>query len=188
MFLDRDGVLIEEVDLLRRPEQATLDTGVAGALERLHEAGFALIAITNQTVVARGLATLEDVAIVHERIDSMLREAGAPALDGWYVCPHHPHATVPALRVVCECRKPRPGLIKQAAEEHRIALDRSFLIGDRITDVAAGQAAGCTTVQLRRGAHLAPPIVVVDPLPEIEPDHRCNDIRQATDWILARRG
>jgi len=116
----------------------------------------------------------------------LIREAGGPELEGWYVCPHHPNATVAAYRVECECRKPRPGLLAQAAADHRIELGRSFMIGDRITDIAAGRAAGCSTVLLRRGAYREPPIVVVDPLPPIEPDQVCDDLGQAVDWILAR--
>ena len=155
------------------------------ALRRLRHAGFVLIAITNQTVVSRGRATLDDVAAVHAHIDRLIHEAGGPALDAWYVCPHHPHATVAAYRVQCECRKPRPGLLRTAATDHRLDLRRSFMVGDRITDVVAGHAAGCRTIQLRRGAYEAPPIVVVDPLPPIEPDHGCDSLSQAADWIVA---
>jgi D-glycero-D-manno-heptose 1,7-bisphosphate phosphatase len=185
IFLDRDGVLVEEVGLLCEPEQVRLEVDVPDALGRLREAGFVLIAITNQTVVSRGRATLEDVAAVHAHIDRLIHDAGGPALDAWYVCPHHPQATVAEYRVQCECRKPRPGLLRTAATDHRLDLGRSFMVGDRITDVVAGHAAGCRTVQLRRGAFQAPPIVVVDPLPPIEPDHRCDSLGEASDWIVA---
>jgi D-glycero-D-manno-heptose 1,7-bisphosphate phosphatase len=186
IFLDRDGVLVEEVDLLCEPDQVRLEVDVPDALRRLRDAGFALIATTNQAIVARGRATLDDVAAIHAHIDRLILEAGGPALDAWYACPHHPHATVAAYRVECECRKPRPGLLRTAATDHRLDLRRSFIVGDRITDVAAGHAAGCRTIQLRRGAYGAPPIVVVDPLPPIEPDHCCDSLGHAADWILAR--
>jgi len=185
VFLDRDGVLVEDVGLLTEPAQVRLEADVPDALRRLHHAGFALIAVTNQTVVSRGRATIDEVAAVHAHIDRLIQEAGGPALDAWYVCPHHPEATVAAYRVECECRKPRPGLLRTAATDHRLDLRRSFMVGDRITDVVAGHAAGCTTIQLRRGAYEAPPIVVVDPLPPIEPDHGCDDLGQAADWIVA---
>jgi D-glycero-D-manno-heptose 1,7-bisphosphate phosphatase len=185
IFLDRDGVLVEDVDLLSDPEQVRLEDDVPDALRRLRDADFALIAVTNQTVVSRGRATLDDVAAVHAHIDRLLREAGGPALDGWYVCPHHPQATVAAYRVECECRKPRPGLLRTAATERRLDLRRSFMVGDRITDVVAGHAAGCRTIQLRRGAYQAPPIVVVDPLPPIEADYSCDSLGHAADWIVA---
>ena len=185
IFLDRDGVLVEDVDLLSVPDQVRLQGDVPDALRRLRHAGFALIAVTNQTVVSRGRATLDDVASVHAHIDRLIHEAGGPALDAWYVCPHHPQATLAEYRVECECRKPRPGLLRTAATDHRLDLRRSFMIGDRITDVVAGHAAGCRTIQLRRGAYEAPPIVVLDPLPPIDPDHGCDDLGQAADWIVA---
>jgi D-glycero-D-manno-heptose 1,7-bisphosphate phosphatase len=185
IFLDRDGVLVEDVDLLCDPDQVRLEVDVPDALRRLHDAGFALIAITNQTVVSRGCATLDDVAAVHAHIDRLIHEAGGPTLDAWYVCPHHPHATIAAYRVECDCRKPRPGLLRTAATDHRLDLRRSFMVGDRITDVVAGHAAGCRTIQLLRGAYEAPPIVVVDSLPPIEPDHRSDGLGQAADWIVA---
>jgi D-glycero-D-manno-heptose 1,7-bisphosphate phosphatase len=185
IFLDRDGVLVEEVDLLSEADQVRLEVDVPDALRRLRNAGFVLIAITNQTVVSRGRATLDDVAAVHAHIDRLIHEAGGPALDAWYVCPHHPQASVAAYRVECECRKPRPGLLRTAATDHRLDLSRSFMVGDRITDVVAGHAAGCRTIQLRRGAFQAPSIVVVDPLPPIEADHCCDGLGQAADWIVA---
>ena len=186
IFLDRDGVLIEEVDLLSGTDQVRLEADAPGALRRLRDAGFVLIAVTNQAIVARGRATLGDVAAIHAHIDRLIVEAGGPALDAWYVCPHHPEADVAAYRVQCDCRKPRPGLLTAAAADHRLDLGRSFMVGDRITDVVAGNAAGCTTVQLRRGAFAAPPIVVVDPLPPVEPDHCCDDLGDAAGWIMAR--
>jgi D-glycero-D-manno-heptose 1,7-bisphosphate phosphatase len=184
IFLDRDGVLVEDVDLLFEPEQVRLEVDAPEALRRLHDAGFALIATTNQTVVSRGLATLDDVAAIHAHIDRLIREAGGTALDAWYVCPHHPHATMAGYRMECECRKPRPGLLMTAARDHELDLRRSFMVGDRITDVVAGHAAGCRTIQLRRGAYEAPPIVVVAPLPPIEADHCCDSLSQVADWIV----
>jgi D-glycero-D-manno-heptose 1,7-bisphosphate phosphatase len=186
IFLDRDGVLIEDVDLLSGPEQVRLEVDAPAALRRLRDAGFVLIAATNQAIVARGRATLDDVAAIHAHIDRLIVAAGGPALDAWYVCPHHPEANVAAYRVHCQCRKPRPGLLTAAAADHRLDLGRSFMVGDRFTDVVAGHAAGCTTIQLRRGAFAAPPIVVVDPLPPVEPEHRCDSLGEAADWIVAR--
>src|SRR4051812_45171509 len=104
IFLDRDGVLIEDVDLLSEPGQVRLEPDVPDALRRLREAGFALIATTNQAIVARGRATLDDVAAIHVHVDHLILEAGGPALDAWCVCPHHPHATLPEYRVQCACR------------------------------------------------------------------------------------
>jgi D-glycero-D-manno-heptose 1,7-bisphosphate phosphatase len=189
VFLDRDGVLIEDVDLLVHPDQVRLLDGVAPALRRLRSTGFRLLMVTNQTVVARGLATLEQVAAVHREIDRMLIAANGPALDGSYICPHHPHATLPDYRAECDCRKPRPGLLLRAAHEYELDLSASFLVGDRVTDVAAGAAAGCRTVLVRTGRHAAPRIVTLEPLdPDLAPDHECERLAEAADYILEQSG
>lgn len=188
VFLDRDGVLIEDVDLLVRPDQATLIDGVAAALRKLSTAGFRLVMVTNQTVVARGLSTLSQVQKVHRRIDAMLLADGGPVLDGRYVCPHHPHATLPRYRVLCDCRKPRHGLLLRAAHEHGLDLRASFFVGDRLTDIATGAAAGCRTVLVGSGRHAAPPIVTVDPLDDrLAADHECAALPEAADYILSLR-
>ena len=122
---------------------------------------------------------------MHRRVEELIRRAGGPSFDGWYVCPHHPHADLSEYRAECDCRKPRPGLLRVAAADHRVNLRRSFMVGDRPTDMAAGHAAGCATIHLRRGAHLAPSIVVVDELPPVKPDHACDDLREAADWIVS---
>lgn len=185
VFVDRDGVLIEDVDLLARPDQVRLIDGAAEALSALKSGGFRLIMATNQPVVARGLATLQQVEEVHRELDRLLVAEGTPPLDASYVCPHHPNATLPNYRAQCDCRKPRPGLLLKAAREHRLDLASSFLVGDRITDIGAGKAAGCHTIMVRTGRHESPPIVTVDPLdPDLRPDHECADLREAADHIL----
>ena len=146
VFLDRDGVLIEDRNLLVCAEEMRLLPGVPSALAALKEAGFILIVVSNQAVVARGLISAAGVERLHTELERRLIEAGGPALDGVYFCPHHPEATVEAYRVACDCRKPRPGLLLRAAREHRLKLPSSFMVGDRITDIAAGRRAGCRTV------------------------------------------
>ena len=188
VFIDRDGVLIEDVDLLTSLGEIRVLDGVPQALWRLKEAGFRLIVISNQTVVARGLATEADVCAMNAEVERQLTEAGAPHLSGFYFCPHHPRATLPAYRVACECRKPRPGLLVQAAREHDLDLTASFVVGDRITDIIAGARAGCRTVQVQTGKHREPPIETVDPLDgSLQPDHVCADLPEAATWILDAR-
>src|SRR5437763_8861391 len=114
VFLDRDGVLIEDVDLLCRTDQVRILAGVPAALQKLKSGGFRLIVITNQPVIARGMATEAEVRSISQHLESLLIEAGGPRIDGWFVCPHHPNATLPTYRVICECRKPQPGLLLQA--------------------------------------------------------------------------
>ena len=187
IFIDRDGVLIRDRERLTRPEEIEVLEGVAGALTRLKAAGHLLLLITNQPVVARGLCTLEDVDTVHARLGRLLSKQGAPPLDGAYVCPHHPHADLDEYRIACDCRKPRPGLILRAARERDIDLAGSFVVGDRLSDVAAGAAAGCRTVQVLSGKHADPPIVSPDPVDSnLRPDHVAPDLSGAADWILGR--
>lgn len=185
VFLDRDGVLVEDRGVITDAASMRLISGVAAALMRLRVAGFLLILASNQTAVARGLVSEAELAAMNARLDELLRGAGGPPLDAHYVCPHHPEATLERYRVACECRKPRAGLLTQAAAEHGLDLARSFMVGDRITDVAAGAAAGCRTILVHSGRHTDPPIVTVDQLPsDLEPDHTAADLSGATDWIL----
>jgi D-glycero-D-manno-heptose 1,7-bisphosphate phosphatase len=185
VFLDRDGVLIEDRGLVTHAEELHLVAGVAEALQLLKTAGFRLIVVSNQAVVARGLISEEQLQQIDDAMARMLRAAGAPPLDAVYYCPHHPNATLPAYRVECECRKPRPGALLRAAREHKIDLAASFTVGDRITDIIAGAAAGCRTVLVRSAVTDAPPIVTVDPIDEsIRPDYVCPDLQSAAAWIL----
>jgi len=188
VFLDRDGVLIEDVHLLTQPAQVRLADRALWAIRSLKQAGYQVIVITNQTVVARGLASEDDVEVVHEWIQHLLVEGGGDNVDAFYFCPHHPNATLPAYRVVCECRKPRPGLLLQAAREHGVDLNCSYMVGDRITDIIAGKKAGCWTILIESGRHLDPPIESPDPIdPSYQPDFVCADLRQAVRRILERR-
>jgi D-glycero-D-manno-heptose 1,7-bisphosphate phosphatase len=185
VFLDRDGVLIEDVHLLTRPEKVVIPAGVPEALRALGMAGFKLIVISNQPVVARGLASEAEVRAVNTRMEALLQSAGAPPLDGVYFCPHHPKATLAAYRVDCDCRKPRPGLLLRAAAELDIDLSASFAVGDRITDIIAGAKAGCRTVLVQTGRHGEKPIETSEPLDlTIQPDHTCADLGAAVEWIL----
>jgi len=189
IFLDRDGVLIEDVHLLTNPGQVRFLEGVPQALRSLQEAGFRLIVISNQTVVARGLVTEQEVYAINAEMEHLLEQAGGPRLDGFYFCPHHPNATLPAYRTACECRKPRPGLLLRAAREHNLNLGASFVVGDRITDIIAGARAGCRTVLIQTGKHLAPPIETVEPLDNsVQPDYICANLNAAARWILEVRG
>lgn len=185
VFLDRDGVLVRDVHLLVSPENIEILPGVPDALAQLHQAGFKLLVVSNQPVVARGSLDEAGVRQLQTLIEERIRLAGGPALDGFYFCPHHPKATVPAYRVICDCRKPRPLLLQQAARDHQVALTSSFMVGDRITDVIAGATAGCQTVQVETGMHLAPPIETGQPLDSsVKPGHVCADLSAAARWIL----
>ncbi len=182
-FLDRDGVLVEDVDLLTNANQIRVLPGVVEALQAIHEHGYLSVVVTNQTVLARGLIDEAELSRVHAHLRQMLVEAGAPPVSAFYVCPHHPHADVARYRVDCACRKPKPGLLERASEDLGIDLSISFMIGDRLSDVAAGKRAGCITALIESGAHRAPPIVGMPSDPPA-PDHRFADLRQAVHTLL----
>lgn len=185
VFLDRDGVLVEDVDLLTRADQLRVLAGVPASLIALREAGFALVVVSNQPVVARGLVTEAEVEAIHAELGGLIRAAGGPALDGMYFCPHHPNSTLPEYRVDCDCRKPRPGMLLRAARELSLDLRTSFMVGDRLTDIIAGARAGCRTVLVQTGKHLDKPIETREPLDiTIQPDHTCADLAAAVEWIL----
>lgn len=188
VFLDRDGVIIEEVHLLTDPAQIKIRKEAPAVLKLLKQAGFRLIVVTNQTVVARGLISEQDVDKINGLMEDLLVKAGAPRLDGCYFCPHHPSATLPAYRQDCECRKPKPGMLLQASREHALDLSASFMIGDRITDIIAGDRAGCRTVLLETGTHLLPAIETSEPIDgSIKPHFSCSGLEEAARWILKTR-
>ena len=143
-FLDRDGVINVEVDYLSDPDKAELIPGVPEALREIHAHGFLAIVVTNQSGVARGMYTQNEVNAVHRRIDELLAAAGAK-VDGWYFCPHHPKHTGP-----CDCRKPAPGMLLQAAKDFNIDLSQSWMVGDGRHDISAGKAAGCKTAYISK--------------------------------------
>jgi D-glycero-D-manno-heptose 1,7-bisphosphate phosphatase len=187
-FLDRDGVLIADTDLITKPQDIRVLAGVPEALLRLHAAGYRLVVISNQAVVARGLLSEEEVAELQAEVGRRLLEAGAPVLDGFFFCPHHPNATLMAYRVACDCRKPRPGLLLRASRELDIDLAGSFMIGDRLTDVIAGERAGCKTILVETGANADAAIETVEPVDlTIEPDYRCHSLADAVRWIERTR-
>jgi D-glycero-D-manno-heptose 1,7-bisphosphate phosphatase len=144
-FLDRDGTVIVERQFLSRPEDVELIPGAARALKRLAEAGFALVLVTNQSGIARGLFGEEEYRAVQARLADLLRDAGV-RLDGEYHCPHHPDFTGP-----CNCRKPAPGLFLQAARDLGLDLAGSVYIGDRLRDVLPGLALGGRAFLVRTG-------------------------------------
>lgn len=150
VFLDRDGTLNEDTGYVRHPEDVRLLPGSGEAVRLLNQAGFVVVLVTNQSGVARGLMTTDDVDAVNERLGELLAESDAH-IDGIYYCPHLPDGTVPAFTRECECRKPKPGLLLKAAEEMDLDLAASFMVGDSPRDVQAGKAVGAATILIDRG-------------------------------------
>jgi D-glycero-D-manno-heptose 1,7-bisphosphate phosphatase len=150
IFLDRDGVIIEDVHYLAAPGQIRLIPGSADSIAALNRAGWVVVVITNQSGVARGLFTQADVEAVHIHLSDLLAGYGA-RVEAYYHCPHYPTAEVVAFRVDCDCRKPKPGMLLQAAADLGLDLARSWMVGDRETDLEAGAAVGARTVLVRTG-------------------------------------
>ena len=149
VFLDRDGTINVEKDYLYRIEELEFIDGSVEAIRLLNEAGFLVVVVSNQSGVARGYYTENDVELLHRHIDSELEKSGAH-VDAWMFCPHHPDV-VGNDSPPCDCRKPLPGMLKGAARRHQITLETSVMIGDKLADVGAGIAAGCITILVRTG-------------------------------------
>ncbi|MBS4912616.1 MAG: HAD family hydrolase [Veillonella sp.] len=141
IFLDRDGVINVDVNYLYRIEDLTFMPGAAEALALAVKSGYELIVVTNQSGVARGYYTEDDVKKLHAYMGDALAAKGAPILQ-FYYCPHHEKGTVPAYTKACDCRKPKPGMILKAMEEYAVDRSASFLIGDKPSDVEAAHNAG----------------------------------------------
>lgn len=149
VFLDRDKTLIADPGFIRRPDQVQLLPGAADAIRRFRAAGYKVIMVTNQSGIARGLLTEADLQAVHDRLQTLLRAERAE-LDAIYYCPYldGPDAKVAIYRRASPLRKPQPGMLLEAAADHRLDLARSWMIGDAERDVEAGRRAGCRGVLL----------------------------------------
>jgi len=162
LFLDRDDTLVHDSGYMSDPTALRLIAGTGEALARLQAASLRLVVISNQSGVARGLVTPDQVAAIQQRLVQMLPEI---QFDGFEYCFHHPDED-------CGCRKPSPAMILRAADRLQLDLSRSVMVGDKESDVAAGNAAGCWTVRL------APEAV------DTRADHVAPDLTRAADWIL----
>lgn len=154
VFLDRDGTLNKYVGFLRHIDQLELLPGAAEAVRKINESGYLAIIVTNQPLIARGEVTVPELREIHNKLETLLGQEGA-YVDGIYYCPHHPHkgyeGEVPELKIDCQCRKPKPGLLYQAAKDFHIDLAASYMVGDGDNDVQCGINAGCTPVLLTDG-------------------------------------
>lgn len=149
VFIDRDGTINIEKDYLYLIADFEFIPGTAKAIRLLNEAGFLVVVVTNQSGVARGYYTEEDVHHLHRHIASQLEQVGS-RVDAWYYCPHHP-AGRGSYALPCRCRKPQPGMLLEAARRFDIDLESSIMIGDKLADVEAGKAAGCRTILVKTG-------------------------------------
>ena len=178
VFVDRDGTLIEERGYLERLADLSIFPWTGDAVRLLNHAGFAVVVITNQSGVARGMFDEQFVQDAHAAIDRRI----APArVDGYFYCPHLPDARIERYRAACDCRKPQPGLIQRACREMALDPTRSFMVGDRWLDVECGRAAGVRPLLVRtgHGAHEESSIA-----PSVQADAILNNLMEAVGWIL----
>jgi len=178
VFLDRDGTIIEDVGYLSAPEGVRILPGAASGMKLLKKHGFLLVIITNQSGVARGYFTEDDLRAVHERMRTLLEAEGA-RYDDLFYCPHHVEGRVEPYNVECDCKKPKPGMLTKAAGKYDIDLERSFLVGDSERDLEAGSRAGCRTVLVETPADAASGL-------KEEPDFFAHNLLEAAKWIVAQ--
>lgn len=171
VFLDRDGTIMEDSNYVGDVERVVLIPDADAALKRLQDAGYKLFIVTNQSGVGRGYFTREAVEAIHAHLDEYFGKAGG-RFDGYFVCPHHPEDN-------CDCRKPKPKFLLDAARVHGLDLSRCFMVGDRPSDIRTGVNAGTKTILVLTGAGretLAGQ--------EVRPDYVAEDIGEAATWIL----
>lgn len=156
IFLDRDGTINKYVGFLREVDQFELLPDVAEAIKLINSSGYLAVVCTNQPVIARGEVTTSQLSDIHNKMETELGKSGA-YIDGLYYCPHHPHKGYPGevedLKIDCDCRKPKPGMLIQASKDYNIDLTESWMIGDGENDVKCGQNAGCHTVLIGEGEY-----------------------------------
>jgi D-glycero-D-manno-heptose 1,7-bisphosphate phosphatase len=187
VFLDRDGVLVPEAPPDSPPEHLEPFPWVAPAVTLLNQHGWLVIVVTNQPAVARGLRTEGQIEDQHAALGRELARRGA-TVDAFYFCPHHPKAAIPSYRIECDCRKPRPGMLLRGGEDSGAAMAASVMVGDRMTDIEAGNRAGCgLSILVENDVSRSPRIFTPDPPLEVAPDARVVDLAGAVDLIVSTR-
>ena len=184
VFLDRDGTINEQMGYVNHEDRFVLLEHAAAGIRALNQGGVPVVMVTNQSGLARGYFPPELLEAVHAKMRRLLGEQGAH-VDAIYVCPHHPEAKEKQYRRRCRCRKPRTGLLKQAAREMGLDLARSFLVGDRWSDLVCGADAGCTPVLVTTGYGKGE-LRYIGPGQRIQPAYVAADLLEAARWILDR--
>ena len=184
VFIDRDGTLNEEVGYLNHPQRLGLIPGAAEAVRKLNSSPFKAVVATNQSGIAKGYVSEALLGAIHEELIRQLKAEGA-YLDAIYVCTHHPTEGELPYRRLCDCRKPKPGLLLKAASDLDLDLSRSFVVGDKISDVELAHRVNAKGILVLTGyglgerdfrRHLWP----------VAPDYIAENLLQAVEWILVR--
>ena len=179
--MDRDGVLNHEVGYISRMDQLSLISGAAEAVKRLNDAGLPVVVVTNQAAVARGICSEDQVRAVNQALSEQL-SAGGAHISRFYYCPHHPTAGIGEYLVDCQCRKPKPGMLLQAASDLGLELTECIMVGDQLSDLEAGWQAGCRTVLVDGGLDKDSRQRLASSLRQ--PDLVVDDLVCAVEWIL----
>lgn len=185
VFLDRDGTINEQMGYINHICRFQLLPGAAEAIRRLNDAQIPVVVVSNQSGLARGYFPEELLLAVHQKMARLLAEKGAH-VDGIYYCPHHPEARKKEFRQSCTCRKPQPGLILQAAEEMNLAPERSFMVGDRWSDIKTAANCGARSILVRTGYGRGDELYI-GPQQIIQPEYKAEDLGEAVEWILQCR-
>ncbi|HUN56152.1 MAG TPA: D-glycero-beta-D-manno-heptose 1,7-bisphosphate 7-phosphatase [Smithella sp.] len=186
VFLDRDGTINEEVGYLDRLDKFKIIPCAYEAIKLINESGMKAVVISNQAGVAKGLFTEDLVKTINEHLQTALRQKGA-YIDNFYYCPHHPTEGTEPYRQVCDCRKPAPGMLLQAAQDLNIDLTKSYLVGDRFNDMEAAKSVGAKGILVKTGfGHgLLQDDGPDKATPQNKPDFIVADILEAVKWILS---
>ncbi|MBI5115568.1 HAD family hydrolase [Candidatus Poribacteria bacterium] len=182
VFLDRDGTINEECGYLNHPDRLRLIEGAPEAVALLNRHGFKTIVVSNQSGVARGYFPEKLLGALHDKIQALLKAHGA-ALDAIYYCPHHSSVGEPPYRQDCECRKPKLGMIHRAEIEFAVDARRSYMVGDKLSDVEFGKRAGCKTILVLTGYGKGEWEYNREKCP-VKPDYVAADVLGAARWIV----
>lgn len=184
IFLDRDGTINEYVGFLRKEEDFRLIPGVSEAIKKINNSGYLAIVVTNQPVIARGEVTEKELEEIHKKMETLLGLDGA-YIDDIYYCPHHPdkgfEGEIPELKIECDCRKPKTGMLEKAAREHNIDLSSSIMIGDSTLDIKMAENAGMQSVLLKTGQKGE------DGKYEVSPTLIAEDLNDAINKIICKK-
>ena len=177
IFLDRDGVINQDVDNLSRIEDFNFLNAVPGAIKKLNKSEYLCLLVTNQPMIAKGFMTERALKNIHRKMETILGQSGA-FIDDIFYCPHHPESgfqgELEHLKIKCECRKPEPGMLIQASNQYNIDLSKSWMIGDHERDLMAGKAAECKTVYINP-----------DRLRHEHADYSFTNLLEAVNYILS---
>jgi D-glycero-D-manno-heptose 1,7-bisphosphate phosphatase len=184
VFLDRDGTVNEEVGYMTELSKLRLIPGAGAAIRKLNDSGFSVVLVTNQSGVARGYFPESLVHEAHARLDAMLKAEGA-RIDAVYYCPHHPTAGTSHYTRECDCRKPRTGLIDRAVRDLGLDVSRSYMVGDKWSDVELGHRAGVKAILVQSG-FAADDAGNRRSDPTKDPDFIARTLSEAADWIMTR--